>query len=67
MKKSSRERLQALATEIRNIQKLPSTKFFENNQLPFELFLRLSFLSDKRVVKYGKELEEMCVFVEKRK
>ncbi len=67
MKKSSRERLQALATEIRNTQKLPSTKFFEDNQLPFELFLRLSMLSDKRVVEYGKDLEEMTVVWEKRK
>lgn len=57
MKKSSRERLQALATEIRTTQKLPSTKFFEDNQLPFELFLRLAMLSDKRVVEYATELE----------
>ena len=57
MKKSQKERLQALATEIHNTQKLPSTKFFEDNQLPFELFLRLSMLSDKRVVEYATELE----------
>ena len=56
--KSQKERLLILADEIRTTQKLPSTKFFEDHKLPFELFLRLSLLKDSRIVEYALELEQ---------